>query len=70
MDPKWNLYLVLGLCWTIEFFTMRISVRLSVTSKEQNKFHHKLPRWGLNLQPLDHQSNALPTELSHYLVFV
>ena len=24
--------------------------------------------WGLNSQPPDHQSHALPTELSHYLV--
>ena len=55
----------------IEFFTIRISVRLSVRSQvKPNKinFVRNYPQWGLNSQPLDHQSDALPTELSHYLV--
>ena len=50
---------------------IRISVRLSDRSKvTQNKinFVKNCRQWGLNSQPPDHQSNALPTELSHYLV--
>ena len=42
-----------------------ISVRLSNRSKvAQNKinFIKNCPHWGLNPQPLDHQSNALPIE--------
>ena len=49
----------------------RISVRLSDRSEvTQHKinFIKNCPQWGLNSQPLDHQSNALPDELSHYLV--
>ena len=57
---------------TIEFFTIgRISVRLSDRSKvTQNKinFVKNCPQWGFNSQPPDHQSHALPTVLSHYLV--
>ena len=48
-----------------------ISVRLSDRSKvTQNKINvvKNCPQWSLNPQPLDHHSNALPTELSHYLV--
>ena len=55
----------------IEFFTIRISLRLSDRSKvAQNKinFVKNLPQLDLNSQPSDHHSNALPTELSHYLV--
>ena len=54
----------------IEFFMIRISVRLSDRSKvTQNKinFVKNCPQWGLKSQPPD-QSHALPTELSHYLV--
>ena len=49
----------------------RISVRLSDRSKvTQHKinFVKNYPQWGLNSQPPDHQSHALPTVLSHYLV--
>ena len=49
----------------------RISVRLSDRSKvTQNKinFVKNCPQWGLNSQPPDHQSPALTTVLSHYLV--
>ena len=49
----------------------RISVRLSDRSKvTQHKinFIKNCPQWGLNSQPPDHQSHALPTVLSHYLV--
>ena len=35
---------------------------------EQNKFRQKLPQWDLNLQPSDHQSHALPTELERNLL--
>ena len=55
---------------TIEFFTIRISVRLFDRFKvTQNKiyFIKNCSEWGLNSQPMDHQSNALPTELSYYL---
>ena len=44
---------------------------LSDSSKViQNKinFVKNCPQWDLNPQPPDHNSNALPTELSHYLV--
>ena len=44
----------------------RTSVRLSDRSKvTQNKinFVKNWPQWGWNPQPLDHHSNALPTEL-------
>ena len=50
---------------------MRISVRLSDRSKvTENKinFVKNFPQWGLNSQPPHHQSHALQTELSHYLV--
>ena len=50
---------------TFEFFTMGVSVRLSDRSlhrEEQNKFHQKWPQWGLSPQPLNHHSNALPTD--------
>ena len=49
----------------------RISVRLSDRSKvTQNKinFFKNCSQWGLNALSPDHQSLALPTELSHYLV--
>ena len=34
---------------------------------EQSKIIN-CPQWGMNAGPLDHHSNALPTDLSHYLV--
>ena len=49
----------------------RISVRLSDRSKvTQNKinFLKNCPQWGLNSQPLDHHSNALPAELGRNLL--
>ena len=49
---------------SFEFFSIRISVRISDRSKvTQNKinFVKNCPQWGLNSQPLDHQSRALPT---------
>ena len=49
---------------------IRISVRLSDRPKfTQNKmnFVKNCPHWGLKPQPPDHHSNALPTELNHYL---
>ena len=53
----------------IEFFTMRISVRLSDRSTQHKiNFVKNCPQWGLNSQPPDLQSHALPTMLSHYLV--
>ena len=51
---------------TIEFFMIRVSVRLSGRSKvTQNKinFVKNCPQWGWNPGPLDHCSNAQPTEL-------
>ena len=48
-----------------------ISVRLSDRSKvTQNKinFIKNCPLWGLNSQPPDHQSHALPTELARNLL--
>ena len=42
-------------------------IRSEVTQHKIN-FVKNCPQWGLNQQPSDHQSHALPTELSHYLV--
>ena len=56
---------------TNEFFTIRISVRLSDRFKvTQNKinFVKNYPQWGLNSQPPDHQSNALKTVLGKNLL--
>ena len=56
---------------TIEFFTIGISVRLSDRSEAtQHKinFVKTCPQWGLNSQPLDHQSHALPAELARNLL--
>ena len=55
---------------TIEFFTIHISVRLSDRSKvTQNKINLiKNCQWGLNSQPLDHQSGALTAELTRKLL--
>ena len=54
-----------------EFFTIRISVRLSdrikVTQHKVN-FVKNCPQWGLNSQPPDHQSGALTTELARNLL--
>ena len=50
----------------IDFFTTRISVRLSDRPKPtQNKINNlkNCPQWGLNSQPLDHQPYALSTVL-------
>ena len=58
---------------TLEFFTMRISVRLSDKYKvTQNKISYvkNCHQWGLNSQPPDHQFHALSTEISHYLFWV
>ena len=46
---------------------VRLSDRYKVTQYKIN-FVKNYPQWGLNSQPLDHQSHALPTELSHYFV--
>ena len=46
---------------------VRSSDRSEVTQYKIN-FIKKFSQWGLNSQPPDHQSNALPDELSHYLV--
>ena len=56
---------------TIEFFTIRISVTLSDRSEvTQHKinFVKNHPQWGLNSQPTDHQSHALPTVLARNLL--
>ena len=53
---------------------IRISVRLSdrskVTQEKINFVKNIFPQCplSLNLQALDYHSNALPTELNHYLV--
>ena len=60
---------------SIEFFTLGLSdtflsdylTDLKVTQNKIN-FVKNCPQWGLNSQPPDHLSNALPTELSHYLI--
>ena len=55
----------------IEFFTIRITVRLSVRSKvTQNKinFVKNCTQWSLNSQPPDYQSHALPTVLGRNLL--
>ena len=52
-----------------QFFTIGVSVRLSERTlhrEEKNKIHQKLPQWGLKPGPLDHEANALPTELSQH----
>ena len=52
-------------------FHLSVSVRLSERCKvTQNKinFVKNCPQWGLNPQPLDHHSNALPTELGRNLL--
>ena len=38
------------------------------TGKSKINFVKNRPQWGLNPQPLDHDSNAPPTELSHHFV--
>ena len=55
----------------LEFFTLGVSVRLSDRFKvTQNKinFIQNCPQWGLNSQPLDHHSNALPTKSGRNLL--
>ena len=50
----------------VEFFTIGVSVRLSDRSlhrEEQKKFVKNCPQWGLKPEPMDHDANALPTEL-------
>ena len=54
-----------------EFFTIGVSVRLSERSlhrEEQKKFGKNCPQWGLKPGPPDHETNALPTELSQHSV--
>ena len=56
---------------TFEFFTVHISVRLSDRSKGTQRkinFVQNCPQWGLNSQPPDHQSHALPTVLGRNLL--
>ena len=56
---------------TFEFFTIRISVRLSDRSKfieHKINFVKNCHQWGLNSHPLDHQSGALTTELARNLL--
>ena len=48
---------------TFEFFTVRISVRLSNVTQNKIHFIKNCSSW----QPPKHQSHALPTELSYYL---
>ena len=49
---------------TTEFFTIRVSVRLSDRAEvTQNKIN-----FGCNPQPPDHHSNGLPTELGRNLL--
>ena len=45
-----------------------IQLHFGIGTSRQNKFCKNCPQWGLNSQPPDHQSDALPDELSHYLV--
>ena len=55
----------------VEFFTIRISVRLSDRSKVTQhiiNFVKNCPQWGLSSQPPDHQSHALPTVLGRNLL--
>ena len=47
---------------------IRISVRSSEVIQNKINFVKNCPQWDLNSQPPDHESHALPTELSHYLV--
>ena len=50
---------------------MHVSVRLSDRSlhmEEQTKFIKNHPQYGWNPGPLDHHSNALPTQLSQHSV--
>ena len=58
-------------CRLLSFFTIRSSVRLSdrfkVTQHKMN-FVKNCSQWGLNSQPLDHQSGALTTELARNLL--
>ena len=56
---------------SIEFFTIGVSVRLSVRfNVTQNKlnFVKKCPQWGWKPGPSDLQASALPTELSQHSV--
>ena len=53
------------------FFTIHISVRLSDRSKiiqHKINFVKNCSQWGLNSQPLDHQSGVLTTELARNLL--
>ena len=57
--------------YTIEFFTISISVRLSdrfLHGEEQKKFVKNCPQWGLKPGPPDLEANALPTELGRNLL--
>ena len=40
----------------------------SSDGEEKNKLHQKIAQWGLNPGPLDHNANALLTEVSQHLV--
>ena len=56
---------------SFEFFTIGVSIRISDRFKvTQNKiyFVKNCPQWGLNSQPPDHHSNALPIELDRNLL--
>ena len=51
----------------IWYISVRLSDRYKVTQHKTN-FIKNCPQWGLDSQHPDHQSHALPTVLSHYLV--
>ena len=59
---------------TIEFFTIGLSDAFlsdyltDLKLHKTNNFCQKLTQWGLNSQPPDHQSHALPTELARNLL--
>ena len=70
---KWHYWLKTLQCETstIEFFTIRVSVILSDRSKViqiKINFVKNCLQWGWNHGPLDHDSNALPTELGRNLL--
>ena len=55
----------------IEFFMIHVSVRLSDRYKVKQikiNFVKNCPQRGCNPQPLDHDSNALPTELGRNML--
>ena len=62
------LYLFLGYSSFLRYAFLSDYLTDLYTGKSKINFVKNNPRWRLNPLPLDHDSNTLPTELSHYFV--